>query len=213
MDITSQSLRDFVTSLSSVAPTPGGGSGAAASSAMGAALVAMAARITASGKKFADRKERMEELAGKLDESRKILVELIDRDAAAYEAVSLAMKLPRNTEEEKAARKAALQVALKHAAEVPLQTMQVSLDVLRIAPEVVQNSNPNCVTDAVSGGLLAETGLNCALLNVLINLDFIDDKDFGKEIGDKSSDYRKEACVMANRVKCLYNLSREGNSL
>jgi formiminotetrahydrofolate cyclodeaminase len=156
--------------LASSDPTPGGGSAAALAGATAAALVAMVAAMprTRTG---ADEERR------KLDAARALasvegrrLRGFIDEDARAYDAVLAARRLPKDTDEQKAVRKAAMDQALGRAADVPLRTARACLIVLQEAVVAAEHGNPNARSDAVAAAALAWGGLVAALENVRINV-------------------------------------------
>jgi methenyltetrahydrofolate cyclohydrolase len=180
-DFASPSVRDFLGTLASDRPTPGGGSGAAVVGAMGAALVEMLARLTLGRPKFASAAKLMEAVAEGAREAGGRLVALAADDAAAYDHVSAAMKLPKGTDAEKAARTEALQTALRGACEVPLQVMEACTEVIGLAKNAVEQGNPNAVSDGAAGAELARAALKVASYNVRINLTAIQDETYRKD--------------------------------
>src|SRR5262249_53018674 len=133
----------FLAALASESPTPGGGSAAALAGAMAASLVVMVCNLTIGRDKF---KEAEAELRGVHTEATRLLAEmtsLVRRDAEAYEGFVRAMKLPKATDAEKAARKKAMGEAAIRAAEIPLETMRVALAIMRLAAVVAKNGNPH----------------------------------------------------------------------
>ncbi|MGH2453984.1 MAG: cyclodeaminase/cyclohydrolase family protein [bacterium] len=164
MSLVDRSLARFLDDLASSAPTPGGGSAAALSAAAGAALVAMVARL--SEKQAGETAARVRDRA---DALRERLAAMIDRDARAFEAVMAAYRLPRATDEEKAARREAIQEALTGAVDVPMQVSALALAVLQAAAELAERANPNAVSDLGVAAALTESGAEGARLNVLIN--------------------------------------------
>ncbi|NPA91804.1 MAG: cyclodeaminase/cyclohydrolase family protein [Chloroflexi bacterium] len=171
-------LRDYLDQLASAAPTPGGGAAAALTGAQGAALVSMVCNLTIGKKKYADVEEEMKQVLAQSETLRAKLTELIDKDAAAFDKVSEAYGMPKSTDEEKAARRAAIQEALKGAEAVPMETMEACLEVIRLAIVAAQKGNKNVVSDAAVGGILAHAGLLSAADNVKINLNLIKDETF-----------------------------------
>ena len=176
-----KTLSQFMDELASSAPAPGGGSVAALAGAMGAALVSMVCNLTVGKKKYADVEEEIKAILEQSEALRKELMELLEADVAAYSEVAKAMKMPRETEEQKAARAEALQKALKHATEVPLQVAEACVKVMELCRPVAEKGNVNAVSDAGVGVVLAEAGLRSAALNVLINLGWIKDEAFVAE--------------------------------
>ena len=171
-------LDTFIPSLASGEPTPGGGSAAALAGALGAALAAMVGRLTAGRPKYAAVDAQMQSAIAEADALRSRLEALVGEDAAAYEQVRAAYRLPKDTSEQQTARAAAVQRAMQGASRTPLATMEACLSVMRLAEQVVTQGNPNAATDGAVGALLAHAGLQGAALNVQINLGNIDDTAF-----------------------------------
>lgn len=167
----------FIDELAAGTATPGGGSAAAYGAAMGAALVAMVARLTVGKKKYADVESRMNEIIIEADKLRGDLALGVQRDAAAFEEVMAAFRLPKETDEQQTARDAAIETATHHAAEVPLEAARMAARVIELAAEVAETGNSNAVSDAGSAGALAGAALHAAGLNVKINATSIQDQD------------------------------------
>lgn len=170
-----RALAEFLEDLASDRPTPGGGSASALSGALGAALIAMVCRLTIGRKSYAQVEGEMKGILSKAENLRHTLQDLVEEDARAYEAVAQALALPKTSDAEKAARRAALQKALVVASEVPLRTAEACHEVLRLAGAVARKGNRNAVSDAGGAALLAGAGLRGALLNVRINLASLED--------------------------------------
>jgi len=179
--LTEKPVTTFLDELASSAPAPGGGSVAALSGALGAALVSMVCNLTVGKKKYADVQEDIKALLGQSEVLRKELVELLEADVQVYTEVSRAMKMPRATEEEKAARTAAMQRALKAATDVPMQVAEACVEVMELCRPAAEKGNVNAVSDAGVAVLMAEAGLRSAALNILINLAWIKDEAFVAE--------------------------------
>ncbi len=177
-DLRDLSLAEFTEALASGAPTPGGGSASALAGSLAAGLVAMVARNTAANPSFADRAEALREIETEAERHRRELVGLVDEDAAAFDGVMAAFRLPKETDELKAARSREIQASYRGAAEPPLQVCRHALDVLALAARVAELGNPNAVSDAGVAALLAGSALEGAALNVEINLGSIKDEDY-----------------------------------
>jgi formiminotetrahydrofolate cyclodeaminase len=173
-------VREFLDVLGSDTPTPGGGSGAAVAGAMGASLVRMLALLTVGRPKFAAQEELMQAVAAGAGEARDRLLALADADARAYDRVSAAYRMPKATDAEKAARKAAVQEALKGAVETPMKIMEECLETIGLAKNAVQNGNPNALSDGAAGAELCRAALTVGSYNVRINLASIDDAAFAR---------------------------------
>jgi formiminotetrahydrofolate cyclodeaminase len=166
-------VSQFLTELASSAPAPGGGSVAALSGALGAALVSMVCNLTVGKKKYADVEKDIKALLENSERLRHKLADLLQADVQAYTAVSQAMKMPRATDEEKVARAKVMQQALKKATDVPLQIAEACVEVIALCQPAAEKGNKNAVSDAGVAILLAEAGLRSAALNILINLGWI----------------------------------------
>lgn len=176
--LTDKSVSQFLDELSSSAPAPGGGSVAALSGALGAALVSMVCNLTTGKKRYADVEQDIQAILAQSEALRLKLTDLLEADVAAYTAVSEAMKMPRETEEQKAEREETLQEALKKATIVPLQIAEACVEVIALCQPAAEKGNKHAVSDAGVAILMAEAGLRSAALNVLINLGWIEDQNF-----------------------------------
>lgn len=179
-------LKDFLDSLSSSAPTPGGGSAAALGGALSASLISMVCRLS----------EDAEELQAVLKDSEILkseLTKLVDEDARAFDEVMKAFKLPKGTDEEKAERKESIQNALKGAARVPLIVAGRCAQLLKLSSAIAKKCNKNAISDVGVASLLAHASLRSAALNVNINLGSIKDEEFNSEATMELKDLRSEA--------------------
>ncbi len=161
--------------VADVSPAPGGGSVAALSGCLAAALAAMVCRLTIGKKGFEEHEAAMIEHLAAAEDLRGRLLTAIDDDTAAYLDVVAAYRRPRATQEESAARAAAIQAANRHAADVPLATAGACLDVLRLAGEIWPLCNKAAASDLGVATDTAAAGVHGSVLNVLINLGSIDD--------------------------------------
>ncbi len=173
-------LRAFSEDLASQRPVPGGGSAAAYAGALGAGLCAMALRISAKRAR-----EDLAERIAQLDGLRSDLLRLVDDDAAAYSRVAEAMKMPRGSDDEKAARKQRLQAGLLGAARVPLEIAKTARRLLEACEHAMAVASPATVSDIGVGALMAETALRGAALNVMINLAALEDPGQVKALSEE----------------------------
>lgn len=175
------SIRDFVLELSSANAAPGGGSVAALCGALGAALSAMVSRLTRGREEFKDVWEIMEELRQSADDLAARFLTLVQEDTDAYLEVIAALRLPKETEEQKATQKTAIEESMKRSARVPLETLRASGKLIQIAQQAVQRGNPMGITDAGGAVHLARTAGAIAAYNVRINFSRIRDEKFVSE--------------------------------
>lgn len=170
-------VESYLNKLAGADPEPGGGSAAALVGALGAALVSMVTNLTLDKEKFAAVQDDVAELKKKSETLRAELEELVTLDALAYREVAAAMKMPKDTDEQKEQRRQVMQVALKGAAEVPLKVAEAAVEVARLSLPAAEKGNPNAVSDAGVAVLLADAAAQSAALNARINLVWIEDED------------------------------------
>ncbi len=171
-------VRTFLDELASASPTPGGGSASALAAAMGAAMVSMACNLTIGREKFKEVEAELQEVLAQAETLRTELTAAVDADTTAYSAVSAAYKLPKGTDEEKAARTAAIQGALRGATEVPLHVARAAATLLPLTEVAQRKANPNVASDARVAEMLARAGRDGAIANVEINLGSLQDADY-----------------------------------
>ena len=180
-----QQLQTFLDQLASKASTPGGGSAAAIMGAMGAALVSMVANLTVGKQKYQDVEEEMQGFLEQSEDMRSRLTGMIQADIDVFDKVMAAYGMARETEEEKAARSAAIQAALKEATDVPLACAQLCADVIELCRPVAEKGNLNVISDAGVAVLAAHAALRSAALNVYINIGGIRDQEFVQDRRNK----------------------------
>jgi formiminotetrahydrofolate cyclodeaminase len=205
MKIANSSLRDYLEKLASSAPTPGGGSASAIAGSMAAALVAMMGRLTLNRKdpEYQLVAPEMGEITRRADHLREELLELADRDTAAFDQVMAAYRLARSTESEQAKRQQAIQEALKEATDVPHRIAAACEAVLELAQRVAAKGVRSAVSDAGTAAALAEAGLHSALLNVDINLKSIQDEKYRHLYHKKCTDLAKQARVRKDAILAI----------
>ncbi len=175
---TSKTIDQFLDELASSAPVPGGGSASALGGALAAGLLSMVCNLTIGKKGYEGVQADMEKTLARSEEIRKKLPALLQADTEAYSQVMAANRMTRKTPEEKAAREAAMQKALKAASEVPLQIAALCAEIVDLSLPAAQKGNKWAVSDAGVGVLFAEACMRGALLNVEINLAMIQDESF-----------------------------------
>jgi formiminotetrahydrofolate cyclodeaminase len=176
--LTDKPVTNFLDELASNAPAPGGGSVAALSGALGAALISMVCNLTLGKKGYEEVQGNIGDLLAHSEAMRKELTDLLEADVAAYTGYSVAAKMPRSTDEEKAERAKAMQAALKNATDVPLRIAEAAVKVMDLCMPAAEKGNKWAVSDAGVAVLMAEAALRSAALNVLINLGSLKDQDF-----------------------------------
>jgi glutamate formiminotransferase/formiminotetrahydrofolate cyclodeaminase len=169
----------FLDALAAGTPTPGGGSAAAHAGAMAAALVAMVSRLTIGKKKYAGVEAQMNEILDQAESLRRELTAAVEMDAAAFEAILAATRLPHPNAAEQTIRRAAIQAATLEAARVPLGTAERVIRVMGLAERAVALGNLNAVSDAASAASLARAAFESAGLNVRINAKGLSDPSLG----------------------------------
>ena len=191
----------FLDALASKQPTPGGGSAAAFTAAEAAALTAMVGRITLGKKKYIDVQQEMNEIVCQADELKKVLSELIDEDAEAFDAVMRAYRLPKETEEQKQKRESAVQAATFQAAQVPLKTCQEALNVMRLAVVAASKGNKNAITDAATASAMAVAAIASAGANVRINLQSLTDNSIKEKLTTQLEEIELETRELDKQVR------------
>ena len=175
MKLTDLSVTGLIAAFGSPSPTPGGGSASALAGAAGAALLAMVAAMPknrAATPEDAGLLQAAGTRCGKLSDA---LLDLVDRDSEAYDAVVAAYRLPKASDDENSARKAGIQAAMKRAAETPLETMRYAAEALEAAPIVTRLGSANAASDVVVAIELLSAAARGARANVEINLESLDD--------------------------------------
>lgn len=185
MAYTDKRVTEFLDLLACKDPTPGGGSGAALGGALAAALVSMVCNLTIGKKGYEDAEAAMQGILARSEALRAELPRLLEADTQVYGRVMDAYRLPRKTDEQKAARQEAMQAALRDATQVPLAIAERCAQVVDLALPAAEHGNQWAVSDAGVGALLAEASMHAALLNVSINLASIEDQAYLVEVQRK----------------------------
>jgi len=176
--LTEKTVSKFLDELASNSPAPGGGSVAALSAALGAALSSMVCNLTVGKKKYLNVEPEMKSILSKSEELRKTFSSLINLDTEAFNKVMEAFSLPKETDDQKALRAAAIQGATKEASLVPLRVMKHVIDALALAKTVAEKGNVNSASDAGVSVIMLCAASEAAALNVRINLNSITDSEF-----------------------------------
>lgn len=190
-----QPVLGFVEQVASKSPAPGGGSVAALSGALGAALLAMVTNLTIGKKNYLEVTPRMTELRTQLEAVRAQLIDSVDADTAAFNRMRVAGKLPERDDAERQAKAAEQTAATRTAIDVPQATMRLCLTGLELAPEIAEHGNVNTVSDAGTGAEMLLAGLEGASANVLINLAGLPERD--------GTSYRKDVDAARTRGQAV----------
>ena len=188
-----RTLTGFAEMTASESPAPGGGSVAAYVGALGAALGTMVANLSAHKRGWDDRWEEFSDWAAQGQDIGNKLLALVDEDTAAFNAIIEAVRLPKGSEAEKAARHAAMQAATKLAIQVPFRVMQTASEVFPLCLAMLEQGNPASASDAGVGALCARAAVRGAHFNVLINVPGLEDKNFVNEILNKAKVIEEQA--------------------
>lgn len=202
-------IEEFAKVTASDAPAPGGGSVAAAAGSLAAALAEMVANLTIGKEKYAEAENEMRELAGKGQAVREKLIADIQRDGSSFNLYMAALRMPKDTEEEKTARREAMQRGLKEAAMVPLSVAETAAEIFPLAEAAVARGNANAVTDGLVSAMMARTAVLSALLNVKINLNSIKDEAFRADMEKQVKRLEKTASEYEAKILKSSELSPE----
>jgi glutamate formiminotransferase/formiminotetrahydrofolate cyclodeaminase len=196
-------LDPFLEELAAGTATPGGGSAAAYAAAMGASLVAMVARLTIGKNKYSEVEKEMQTILEGAEVLQKRLFDSVSADAQAFDAVMNAYRMPKETDQEVANRKAAIDDAMQGAAEVPLQVCSDAVHVIAFATEVAEHGNSNALSDAGSAGALAAAAFQAAQYNVRINAGSVSDKKLAQKWLDQVEKLQTEADRHSARLDAI----------
>jgi glutamate formiminotransferase/formiminotetrahydrofolate cyclodeaminase len=210
--IETMAVGGFLDDLASARPTPGGGAAAATAGAAGAALLAMVARLTVGRKGYESLEGRMTGLVALADSERTALTALADRDSAAFDAVLAAHRMPRRSDEERAARTVAVQTALSGAARVPLEVARRAAALLPTARELVETGNVNAVSDAFSAGHLLHTAVAAGLANVSVNLAAMTDAAQAEGLRTEAQWVKEGAAAQLAAVEAAFTARLSGTA-
>jgi len=203
--LVSMPLNDFADETASESPAPGGGSIAAYIGSLGVSLATMVANLSSHKKGWDERWEEFSNWAEKGQQFKDELLRLVDADTKAFNGIMNAMSLPKGTDEEKAARKQAMNEATKVAIEVPFQVMKLSYDSMEVIKAMAEVGNPNSVSDAGVGALCARSAVMGAFMNVRINASGYDDKSFVEDVLKKGKEIEKKAIVLEGEILNIVN--------
>ena len=193
-------IEQYVAAAAAKLPAPGGGSVSALAGALGASMACMAANFTVGRKKFRDVEPEVRQLLEQLQAGCTELVELMDRDVEAYSTVDAAYGMPKDTPEQKEARTAAIQDALRVALATPLACLRRCHELVRLLDRLVEVANPNLISDVGVAAILLEAALRGARLNVEINLAWLKDSAFVEQTNEEIKQAAYQAAETAASV-------------
>ena len=179
--IKDKSLQVFLDELASSAPTPGGGSGAAIMGAMGAALVSMVCNLTVGKKGYEEVEDDLKDVLKQAEALRDRMTDMIRADVEVSDRLMTSYGLPKETDEEKAARSDEIQASLKEATDVPLNCARACAEAIELCRTAAEKGNLNVISDAGVAVVAADAAMKSAALNVYINVGSIRDKAFAEE--------------------------------
>jgi formiminotetrahydrofolate cyclodeaminase len=179
--IKDKSLQVFLDELASSAPTPGGGSGAAVMGAMGAALVSMVCNLTVGKKGYEEVEDDLKDVLKQAEALRDRLTDMIRADVEVFDRLMASYGMPKETDEEKAARSEEIQASLKEATDVPLNCARACAEAIELCRAAAEKGNLNVISDAGVAVVAADAAMKSAALNVYINVGSIKDKAFAEE--------------------------------
>ena len=182
MSLITKNISEFLNELASSSPAPGGGSVSALAGALGSALISMVGNLTIGKKKYAEVEAEMRNVINESEKLRGKLSSLIDKDTDAFNLVMSAFGMPKETDDQKTARAAAIESATKEATMVPLDVMHACLDAVALSETVARKGNTNALSDAGVSALLLRAGCRGAYYNVKINLSSLKDAGFVEKI-------------------------------
>ncbi len=186
-------ITDFLSELHSNSPAPGGGSVAALNGAIAASLVGMVANLTIGKKNYAEAEAEMKDVAAKMNEVKDKFLDFVDKDANSFNGVIAAFKMPKDSDEQKAARTAAIQKGYKEAIAVPLDVAKSAAELFEFIEVALKKGNKNAESDALVAAISARTAIISALLNVEINLSAVKDQAYVEALRKEVADLRKLA--------------------
>ena len=191
---------EFVDLLASDAPAPGGGSAAALEGALGAALTAMVCGLTVGKKKYAEFEELAQSAQAKALELKARFVDVMDRDTEAFNVVSAAFGMPKATDEEKAARSAAIQKGLEGCTKTPFEMMELAVETLELTASILGKSNDSAASDLGVSALSLRAAIQGAWLNVLINIGSLKDTALAEDYRAKGEALLAKALPLADEI-------------
>ena len=203
MKLADMQVTQFCDVLASDAPAPGGGSTAALEGALGAALTAMVCGLTTVGKsreKYAEYQEFVLASQKKALDLKARFMDVMDRDTEAFNVVSAAFGMPKATDEEKAARSAAIQKGLEGCTRTPFEMMELAAETLELTAELLGKTNNSAASDLGVSALSMRAAIQGAWLNVLINIGSLKNKELAEDYRKKGEALLAKALPLADQI-------------
>ena len=200
MNLVDYTVTDFSHLMASDAPAPGGGSASALNGAIGAGLIAMVCSLTQGRKKYAGFEENAREIRAEAEALERRFLTIIDTDTEAFNAVSAVFAMPKDTDDQKAARKGAMQEALKLCTRSPYEMMELALQGLKLVERLMGRFNETSASDLGCAVLNLRSGMQGAWLNVCINVGGIRDEAFVEQYREGGKAILAEALPLAERL-------------
>lgn len=200
-------VREYLDVLKSDAPAPGGGSVSALAGAQGAGLLKMVCDLTLGKEKYKDFEAAVKEVRPVFEEAEEALTAGVDRDTEAFNMVMAAFGMPKDSDEEKAARREAIQKGTIASTEAPLENMKQAFRALEAAEKLAGKFNPNCMSDFGVGVMNLKLCIQGAFMNVKINLPGIKDEGLAAELAKQADEIMLDGTGIADG---LYEYAMEG---
>ena len=200
MKLAEMTVTQFADVLASEAPAPGGGSTAALEGALGAALTAMVCRLTEGRKKYEEHQAFVVEVKEKATALQAQFIDVMDRDTEAFMVISNAYGMPKATDEEKAARSAAIQAGLVKSTETPMEMMELAAQTIALTESLLGRFNTASASDLGVGALSLRAAVQGAWLNVLINIGSLKDTALAESYRTKGQALVDQVVAAADRI-------------
>ena len=199
--LVAMTAREFADELGSDSPAPGGGSVAALAASLSAALSSMVAHLTYPKPKYAKIRKELNDVAVRAQACKHFFLNQVDDDTQAFNQVMAAMRLPKKTPEEQSIRKAAILKANKGATQIPFDVLARCQETIELAEFVINEGNPNSLSDAGVAALMARAGADGAYYNVLINLASINDDDYVNTMKINATKIREDIVTRSQKLQ------------
>lgn len=193
-------IEDFISTLSSKSPTPGGGGASALGGAIGSSLGSMVGNLTLGKKKYADVQEEIQLLLEKLSKNTEELLLLIDKDAAAFEPLSKAYSLPKETKEEQSYKAQVMEQALYQASIIPLEIMEKAYEGILLQEEMAKKGTKIAISDVAVGVMFLRSALLGASVNVLINTKSMKNREIAEKLNQRIETLNQEGIQKADSI-------------